>query len=243
MKEREEKRYVAELSGVREVSLRGAAELTFWTERLLKEDLIPANQDGKAELLIVAADMRFMGVRFTEVSFSVRVSMAGQRGRGDAAFLGRAFNSCRLFALCERVFFGTPYYHGDCRVSHSSPISVRIIKSGGVAFQAGMGADSSSGAREPSCTREEKWEGAVFLPGSRRGGGGQGHVFFAKMEGLTRVYPFFPEEDSVSIRPSSRTWILQALLDSHFVGKEWSVREDATHAKSGTYKRPEAITG
>ena len=35
--------------------------------------------------------------------------------------------------------------------------------------------------------------------------------------------------------------VLQALMDSHFVAKEWIVREDATHAKSKTYKRADLL--
>ncbi|MEK6322975.1 MAG: hypothetical protein AABN33_14980 [Acidobacteriota bacterium] len=66
-------KWAAELAHVREVSLLGTADLAFWKERLLKEDLVTAERDGKAQLLVVASDMKFMGVRFREVSFSVLV--------------------------------------------------------------------------------------------------------------------------------------------------------------------------
>src|SRR5262245_16342161 len=92
--------YDAELAHVREGSLRGTADPAFSTDRLMEEELVPAEQDGKAQLLIVAADARFLGVRFREVSFSVLVSRPGA-----GVFLVRAFNSCRLFAFCERVRF------------------------------------------------------------------------------------------------------------------------------------------
>ena len=48
-------KWVAELPHVREVSLRGSAELAFWKDRLRKENLIPAEKDGKAQILVVAA--------------------------------------------------------------------------------------------------------------------------------------------------------------------------------------------
>src|SRR5438874_1002571 len=77
-------RWVAELSGVREVSLLGTADLAFWKEQLMKENLVPAENNGRAQLLIVSADMRFMGVRFREVSFSVLVSPPKNSTRRDA---------------------------------------------------------------------------------------------------------------------------------------------------------------
>src|SRR5262249_38325691 len=110
-------RFVAELTNVREVSLHGTADLAFWKGRLAKEDLHPAEHDGRAEVLIVAAEARFRGVRFRELNFSVLVAGHEEGVRSDGAYLVQAFNSCRLFAFCERVFFSTPYYPGDVRVS------------------------------------------------------------------------------------------------------------------------------
>src|SRR5262249_54914321 len=161
--------WVAELAHVREVSLLGTADLAFWEDRLLKEDLLPAESDGQAQLLIVAADARFGGVRFRELSFSVLVSRRQEGTRQDAVYLARAFNSCRLFAFCERVFFSTPYYHGDVRASASFPASIHLAKKGEAVFRAEMGADSPGPGREPSRRGEGGWEGPVFLPENRRG--------------------------------------------------------------------------
>jgi hypothetical protein len=47
----------------------------------------------------------------------------------------------------------------------------------------------------------------------------------------------------VAIRPWPDSEVLQALRDSHFVAKEWIIREDATHAKSKTYKRADLLPG
>src|SRR5262245_13607096 len=230
--------YDAELAHVREVSLRGTADPAFWTDRLMKEELVPAEQDGKAQLLIVAADARFLGVRFREVSFSVLVSRPGA-----GAFLVRAFNSCRLFAFCERVLFATPYDPADVRVSASWPAAVRLVRGREEVFRAEMGGPATGPGREPSRSGEDGWAGPVFLPGSRRGRGSSGHVFFANIHGPTRTYPFLPAEDAMVIRPSPDAEIFQALIDSQFVGQEWAVREDATHAKSKTYKRSDVLAG
>ena len=97
-----------------------------------------------------------------------------------------------------------------------------------------MRADTSAPAREPSRGGADGWAGPVFLPGGR---GGTGRLFFARLRGHTRTYPFLPSCDALSIRPAPGAEVLQALVDSHFVGKEWVLREDAEHAKSKTYRR------
>lgn len=76
-------RYVAEAKHVREVSLVGSADHAFWKERLRAEELFPSERDGRARIMIVGANMRFMGVRFTEVSFSILLSSDGCRAAGE----------------------------------------------------------------------------------------------------------------------------------------------------------------
>jgi hypothetical protein len=234
-------KWVAEVSHVREVSLLGTADRDFWKDRLTKENLVLVEKDGKAQLLIVSADMRFMGVRFQEVSFSVLVSGPNVGARRDAFFLVHAFNSCRLFAFWERVFFSTPYYHGDIHLSTAVPCSIQLIKGGHLALRAEMQIDVSSPGREPFCSGEEGWDGPIFLPGRRQGKDGQGKVFFGKLLGYTHRYPFLHTNDLLTIRPSQGNEVLQALVDSHFVAEEWVVREDALHAKSKTYKRSDVF--
>jgi hypothetical protein len=228
-------KYVADLKHVREVSLLGTADLAFWADRLRKEGLVPAEQDGKAQLLVIAADAKFLGVRFRELSFSVLVS-----GHGHGAFLIQAFNSSRLFAFCERAFFSTPYYHGDVRVSAAFPASIELTAGGGAVFRARMQGASAPG-EGLARGGEDGWEGPVFLPAGRHGKGRPGNLFFARIRGHTRAYPFLPSGDSLTVRPSADSGALQALADSHFAGMEWAVREDATHAKSKTYKRSESL--
>jgi hypothetical protein len=234
-------KWAADVAHVREVSLLGTADLAFWRDRLLKEDLIPAESDGQAQLLIVAAEMKFMGVRFRELSYSVRVCPQEEGNRQDGAYLVHAFNSRRFFAFCERVLFSTPYYHGDVRVSASFPASIHLVKKGDVAFRAEMRADIPAPAREPSRRGEDGWEGPVFLPESRRGKGRLGNLFFVRIRGHTQSYPFLPALDSVTFKPTPDSQVLQAFLDSHFVAKEWAIREDATHAKSKTYRRVDVL--
>ena len=132
-------KWTAELTHVREVSLLGTADLASWKERLRKEGLLPAESDDQAQLLITAADAKYMGVRYRELSFSALVSHREAGSPQDAAYLVRAFNSCRLFAFFERVLFSTPYHHGDVRVSCSLPASIHLIKQGEPRFRGGDG--------------------------------------------------------------------------------------------------------
>jgi hypothetical protein len=234
-------KWVAELAHVREVSLLGTADLAFWKDRLREEDLRPAETDGQAQLLIIATDAKYLGVRFRELSFSVLVLRHEEGARRDAAYLVGAYNSVRLFAFVERVFFSTPYAYGDVRASASLPASNHLLKNREVVFRAEMAADGSGTGREPSRRGEDGWEGPVFLPRKRCGRGRPAKLFFARLRGDTRAYPFLPSKDSVAIRPLADGGALQALRDSHFVAKEWIIREDAAHAKSKTYRRTDVL--
>jgi hypothetical protein len=229
-------KWAAELAHVREVSLRGTADLAFWVDWLPSQALHPAaSEDGNAQLKIIAADLAFMGVRFQELSFSVLVCGPKQASRGDAAYLVQAFNSSRVFAWCERVFFAAPYDYGDVGVSASFPASMQLVKNGEVLFRAEIGAEGCGQKRPHSRREENSWEGPIFLPKRRRQADHESRFFFARIAGDTQIYPFLPAQDTLMIKPTPANEILQALLDSHFIVKEWLIREDATHAKSKTY--------
>lgn len=68
-------RYIATIAHVREVNLVGSADLAFWQNQLCSENLFPYNDDGKAELLISATELVWMGVRFREWTLSITVSL------------------------------------------------------------------------------------------------------------------------------------------------------------------------
>ena len=230
-------KWVANLPHVREVSILGLADLAYWKDRLRQADLVPAERAGQAQILIVAGDARFAGVRFREVSFSVLLwtqRAVSQQGR---AYLVHAVNSCRAFAFCERTFFSTPYYYGQVRMAGSIPASIELVRDGEVIFRAEMPARTPSEDRKPSCCRDDGWEGPVFLPEPRGRTTTRGKLFFARIRGYTKTYPFVQPDDSLEIKPSAGSPVLQALLESHFVPIEWILREDAEHAKSKTYKR------
>jgi hypothetical protein len=227
-------KWAAELSHVREVSLLGTADLAYWADALKGQGLAPAARDRQAQVLVIAADARFMGVRFREVSVSVLVVEDSGGTVREGAYLLHAFNSSRFFAFCERRLFSTPYSHADVRVCAERPASFRVEESGREVFRAEMAADHM-----PARSAAGGWDGPVFLP--RRGGAdaGDGRLFFfARIQGQTDTYPFLAGKDSVAIAPGDAAdGAGRALIDSRFAGKEWSVRRDATHAKSKTYDR------
>lgn len=170
-------KYVANVPHVREVSLLGTGP----------------NGDSR---LLIAADMRFLGVPFREVSLSI---LTGE----NEARLVQAWSSVRFFAWCERTFFSTPYAHGNVHVTTDPPsFSVEGV------LRAEMRGD-----REPTFVGDDEWNGAVHLPNGRH--------FYARLSGVTRKYPFLTQ-DIVELEG--------------FMGKEWIVRDDGTHAKSKTYR-------
>ena len=224
-------KWAAKLDHVREVSLLGTADLEFWKRWLQNDDLVPLADGGKAQILIIAADSKYMGMPFRELSFSVLVS--DTQKDVDAAYLIHAFNSSRLLAFCEQVLFSTPYSHGNVRVSTFQPVSVELRTKAGCLFHAEL----QTGQREPHCPEEVGWECRIYLPSHRGARQDRCKLFFARIRGKTTTYDFLPSQDLLTVSSSINSDVLQALCDSHFVARRWMIREDATHAKSKTYKR------
>lgn len=133
------------MSPVREVSLRGTADLAYWAERLKKEGLTSEEAERRARMLMVFADCSFKGIRAREVSFSILVRPREGEVRGTACFLERAFNSVRFFAWVERMYFSTPYFLAKIGVDPALPASVDLrLKDGG-----GFAALMAAGGRTP----------------------------------------------------------------------------------------------
>ncbi|MDB5323733.1 MAG: hypothetical protein JWN40_5364 [Phycisphaerales bacterium] len=231
-------KWAAKLAHVKEVSLLGVADLAYWEGRLRHDNLFAAQRDGKAQVMIVATDSRFMGVPFREFSVSVLAFENGTGGRRDGAYLVHAWNSCRFFAFCERVFFSTPYSHGEVRVSTAAPVSIHVAEKGRVLFEAQMrSADVAGSGRKPSSSGAGGWDGLVFLPRRNAIPVERGKFFHARIAGHTETFPFLRETDALTMNPGNGNGFLAALANSNFAPEQWVVRADATHAKSKTYKR------
>ena len=229
-------KWAARLEHVREVSLLGTADLSYWMRQLEPEELFPVDYDGQAQIMIVGADSKFMGVPFREISFSVLVEPPDNRFGREAAYLIQAFNSSRFFAFCERTFFSTPYSYGGTMVSASHPVSIKLSGIAGGLFDA----QQQAVQREPLRCGDDGWEGPIYLPVKHRTGNRQGKLFFACIRGETKTYGFQRSQDRMTLTPAACTPVLQALHDSNFAPQQWAIRNDATHAKSKTYRRTAA---
>jgi hypothetical protein len=179
--------------------------------------------------------MRYMAVRFTEVSVSVLVAGVKDVPEEGGGFLVQAFNSFRPFAFFERTLFATPYQHAECRLSVVAPISVEIVQRGETLFRAVLSQSVNATAR-PGPNDDNGWEGPVFLPRNKRRAT-KGRMFFASVRGRGSTYPFTRAGDTLFLASSPAPEIFQLLRDSQFAPTQWIVRENATHGKSKTYQR------
>ena len=130
-------RYVAKIKHVRELSLVSSADFNFWAEYLQAERLMPVRCGEAAQIMIVAAEMAYFGIRFTEVSFSVRVRSIREQPREGMRLL-HAFTSSRLFSWCERTMFSTPYSYANCHLSIGTSNLVQVSESGVSIFDTEM---------------------------------------------------------------------------------------------------------
>jgi len=223
-------RYNVEISPVRDITLRGTADLSFWQERLQGQDLAPAaDEDGRAQLLLVAVDAKFMGMRFRESSIALFV-----RDPPDGVYLVHAFNSSRLFAFVERTFYHTPYYPAKILVETRLPASFEVSLAEGLILGAEMSPDSAADTRKPLRSQEESWEVPILLP--RADSRQEGKLFFARLSGPADAYAF-AARDTITLTPTPRAPIIEWLAESEFSPQEWAIRETATHARTKSVNR------
>ena len=211
---------------VHDVTLAGTADLAYWKERLEMQGLVPADVDGAAEILIIASEGRFWGVRFRELSVSVRVPAVN----GDAAYLVQAFNSVKFFAWSERRFFSTPYVHGGIGVT-TTPPSLELLLSGERVLHAAI---RDLGDRDPQIQPDAVWQGRVFIP---QRSAREPQYFVAKINGEAIVCPFLAGQDTFEMKAAGSE-LLRILSEARFTPRLWIVRKDSIHQKSKTYKVP-----
>ena len=217
--------YAADLDNVKEVTLHGTADLSFWKAVLHKENLFPYHQADHAVLLLSAIDAKWRGFKFRELVIAVGICLNENGTSLDGYYLPHAFNSSKLLAFSERVFFRTPYFQADIQLDNKLPASIKLQDRTEVLLNAEMSVQDTS-----AVTGYQEWKGPVFLPNNRG-------KFFAVLAGETEIYPFSPATDRFELKPSARHQIFPQLIESNFAGKTWSLRSSSRHAKSKTYKR------
>ena len=218
-------KYAADLDNVKEVTLHGTADLSFWEAVLHKENLFPYREADKAVLLLSAIDAKWRGFKFGEFVITVGICLNENGTSLDGYYLPRAFNSSKLLAFSERVFFQTPYFHGNIQLQNKLPAFITLRLGTEILFHAEMSVPDISPVVEYL-----EWKGPIFLPNNRG-------KFFVVLAGEAEIYPFSPEKDRFEIKPSAHHRIFQQLIDSNFVGSVWSLRSSSRHARSKTNRR------
>lgn len=97
--------YAADIDNVKEVTLHGTADLSFWEAVLQKENLFPYHEADKAVLLLSAIDAKWRRFNFREFVIAVGVCLSENGASLDGYYLPRAFNSSKFLAFSERTFF------------------------------------------------------------------------------------------------------------------------------------------
>lgn len=218
--------YVAHIEPVREIRLSGAAELGFWRKRLAPQGLFPYAENGQAILWITATQGAWKGFDLREVTISVSVCLRPDESRPDGFYLVQAFNGSLLLAFTERHLFHTPYEWRKIQLGED----LRQFKLCGreeILVKASL-----SGNPPAAVSRDETWEGPIFLP--RKAASRPGEKFFARLSGSIQAYPFSPEQDCFKIGAAAPEG-MRLLQQSGFTGREWGIRACAAHSRSTTY--------
>ena len=238
-------RWAAAIDGVTEVAVHGTVDPVYWEERLGRYGLTAARVGGAARSTVVAAAGRYLGIGFREVSVSVTAVCPPwcSRGRGsdrECVLMVGACNSSRVFTPCERWLFKTPYRYADVRVSGAGRCEVGVVVRGDEVFHARLSRGVPGTPGQTIRRGHECWRGAICLPEGLGGGrrrGDRGRYFVADLSGETETYAFDRAVDSVSLGASGGT-AFALLAESGFAASEWSVRVEARHARSRTYRWP-----
>jgi hypothetical protein len=223
-------KFIADVKHVKEVILVCDADLAFWREQLKPTGLFPYNCDGKAEIQISATDLRWMVSHTNEFTVSIVVSETAQAHTQDGSYLIYAFNSSGLFAFIERTFFNTPYYPAYIQIDEKVPAHIQLSESSSLIFNAQMGR-----SLDPARSQSEMWQGKIFLPNSKGAISTKHRYFIARLGGDTQAFTYSASTDTLEITPSKKHPVFDWLLDSNLTGKEWRLRQDATHSRSATF--------
>lgn len=204
---------------VLEVTLIGRADLAVWRAYLQQCGFALDGFTGEHITVILSAtDASFYGVPFREFSISV------QRD-ATQIYLLHAFNAKRIFALIERAYFRTPYYHAQIVLS---PLHVQVLQPSGIPyFEAYLPTDAHALPHEDNA---QTWQ--IWLP--QRQATREQAYFYAQLEGETT--PYSVQGASVQVATPTANPALACLGTSHFELLEWRVRPQGKHSKSHTYR-------
>lgn len=235
-------KWAAQVDHVREATLAGTADAGAWSAYFesIAPGVSPVAQDGRCPVMIVAAEARFYGVQFREVSISVSVSSQSLRAGqlGETWFLAQAWSSVRAFAWVERTMFSTPYEHALISLDPLPPVKITLASATGAELRATM-APQTSTARSAKSDADEEWLGYLLVPNRVGASAQRQQAFIARLRGRTQRFAFDPQQDELRISAGTSTWARSPFADCDFVADEWVIRGDGFHAKSRTYRLTE----
>jgi len=218
-------KYAAVINNVHEVTLWGSAKLNFWKEHLKNFDFYPYVENRKAVIIISAINSKFKGIKFSELSVSLKISFA-QNGKGDDGFyLFQAYNNVRLFSFIERKIFKTPYYTGKIILNNNIPPKLTLTANGLVILEFEMGNKKTLNE-----VKVEQHEFKILLPGN-----GEKNYFHANLEGMTYSFNFTPNDKIIINENAEGVWKL--LKESGYTPLTWKIRNDSIHRKTKTFTR------
>ena len=232
---KKEVKYSVEIDRVKELMIRGNADLAYWKEALKVAGLHPTNINGKAFVYISTTNATYSTLRFREVSIYVGISKVEDGDAVDALFLAHAYNSSPLLAMLERRLFYSPHSPGYIQTHLRLNTNMRLIVGDTTLLDAEMAVDTYVEFGKKLVSQNEIWEGPVFLPDLKGLYLDKSRYYFSKMEGLTYTIPFALDKDIFNIRPNLENPVIRQLADSHFTPEEWAIREEGGHLKSKTY--------
>jgi hypothetical protein len=207
-------KYVADINHVKETSLLGGIDVEAWRDVLQAEGLEPCIQNGRGQALLRAADARFRGIRFRELSISLLARTTDDGVEGW--FLAHAFNSLRLFAWVERTMFSTPYYAGRIASQATMPPMMEAQDAHGGSLRAA----ASDAPRQPTREGVESWNGPIFLPALPGRPHGRRNYFHAVLSGEAQAFPFSSEIDELQITPSLKSPVFLQIAVANFTPTE-----------------------
>jgi len=218
-------KYAAIIDKVHEVTLWGKASFDFWRNFLKGCDLFPYNDNDNAVVVISAINSKFKGIKFSELSVSIKVSYSENGSTDDGFYLIRAYNSIRFFAWVERNIFKTPYYTGKIILNNAVPAKLELTSGGTKRLEFEM-------ENNNACMEEkfEQLEFKVSLPDN-----GERKYFYASIEGITETYNFSRGDIFKIADNAGGVW--EMLKESGFLPLTWYIRKSAIHKKSKTFKR------
>lgn len=220
--------YVAEITNVKDFNLIGLADLVYWQNFLSREGLVPFNKNGKAEIIVTAQKLSWMGISFKE--FVVAVTLGNKQGTSrNGCYLVHAYNTSGLLAFYERVLFYSPYTEAKIDIQ-DSPVSVDVSVDNTSVFKLNVSNnDYFLGAND------EKYLLNIALP--KKEDDPKERFFYAQITGLTKNYKYSTERDSFTLNPIKSTPVIKFLRESNFMPVTWAVRNNSSHGKSKTYEK------